>query len=74
MRINPGELVLRGPQGVETGALKYEKTLPFLHISETCLLLPELRTEANTAIEWEITGQRAFEGGPGDLIIYEIVS
>lgn len=59
---------------METGALEYEKTLPFLHISETCLLLPELRTEANTAIEWEITGQRAFEGGPGDLIIYEIVS
>ena len=48
---------------------------PFLHISETCLLLPELRTKAiaNIAIDWDITGQRAFEGGPGDLIIiYEL--
>ena len=41
------------------------------------LLLPELRTKAtaNIAIDRDITGRRAFEGGPGDLIIiYEIVS
>lgn len=58
---------------------KYDKTLSFLLIliPATWLLPPEPRTKAiaNTAIDWDITGGRDFEGGPGDLIIvYEIVS